>query len=174
MFFKAFFPKPLSWANIAGIAPCAHFSIIGRETNPYILQVKESIFISNQKPQLNNNITSVPLHLFYPWWLFFFSQEKKCCVAVLYAICDVFILLVWLKMTDVQSKRTIKMAKFLTKFLRFDLLLAWNELSIKQDKTHFYIKSNLRQASALNVVLLSCLNFWLKIALNIIHLPRTQ
>ena len=38
----------------------------------------------------------------------FFSQEKKCCVAVLYAICDVFILLVWLKMTDVQSKRTIK------------------------------------------------------------------
>ena len=43
-----------------------HFSIIGRETNPYILQVKESIFISNQKPQLNNNITSVPLHLFYP------------------------------------------------------------------------------------------------------------
>ena len=54
----------------------------------------------------------------------FFSLEKKCCVAVLYAICDVFILLVWLKMTDVQSKRTIKMAKFLTKFLRFDLLLA--------------------------------------------------
>ena len=43
-----------------------HFTIIGRETNPYILQVKESIFISNMKPQLNNNITSVPLHLFHP------------------------------------------------------------------------------------------------------------
>ena len=31
-----------------------------------LLQTKESIFISHQKPQLNNNQTSVPLHLFRP------------------------------------------------------------------------------------------------------------
>jgi hypothetical protein len=43
-----------------------NFSIIGREKNPYLLQVKESIFISTSKPQLNNNIVSVPLHLFSP------------------------------------------------------------------------------------------------------------
>ena len=42
------------------------FTIIGREKNPYALQVKESIFISTSRPALNNNITSVPLHLFTP------------------------------------------------------------------------------------------------------------
>jgi hypothetical protein len=42
------------------------FTIIGREKNPYVLQVKESIFISSEKPSLNNNIVSVPLHLFNP------------------------------------------------------------------------------------------------------------
>ena len=42
------------------------FSIIGREEHPYMLQLKESIFISTLKPRLNNNVTSVPLHLFMP------------------------------------------------------------------------------------------------------------
>ena len=40
------------------------FTIIGREKNSYALQVKESILIRTQKPKLNNNDTSVPLHLF--------------------------------------------------------------------------------------------------------------
>ena len=42
------------------------FTIIGRDENPYILTVKESIFISTSKPQLNNNQMSVPLSLFTP------------------------------------------------------------------------------------------------------------
>ena len=42
------------------------FTIIGHEKNPYALQVKESILIISQKPKLNNNQTSVPLHLFSP------------------------------------------------------------------------------------------------------------
>ena len=42
------------------------FKIIGREKNPYMLRVKESIFISTQKPQLNGNMTSVPMTLFTP------------------------------------------------------------------------------------------------------------
>ena len=42
------------------------FSIIGRDENPYILQVKESILISTSKPKLNNNLVSVPIHLFTP------------------------------------------------------------------------------------------------------------
>ena len=45
---------------------CNDFSIIGRDENPYILQVKESILISTSKPQLNNNLVSVPIHLFTP------------------------------------------------------------------------------------------------------------
>ena len=40
------------------------FTIIGREKNPYTLQQKESIFIINEKPKLNNNKTSVPIYLF--------------------------------------------------------------------------------------------------------------
>ena len=40
------------------------FTIIGREKNPYLLKVKESIFISTQKPVLNGQQTSVPLTLF--------------------------------------------------------------------------------------------------------------
>ena len=43
-----------------------NFNIIERKEQPYVLQIKESIFISQQKPQLNNNTTSVPLHLFRP------------------------------------------------------------------------------------------------------------
>ncbi len=43
-----------------------NFTIIGRETNPYLLQVKESLFITMARPQLNNNITSVPIYLFMP------------------------------------------------------------------------------------------------------------
>ena len=42
------------------------FTIIGRETDRYLLKVKESIFINTMRPVLNNNITSVPLHLFIP------------------------------------------------------------------------------------------------------------
>ncbi len=42
------------------------FSIIGRDENPYILQVKESILISTSRPHLNNNIVSVPIKLFIP------------------------------------------------------------------------------------------------------------
>ena len=42
------------------------FEIIGREKDPYLLLVKESIFISKERPVLNNNKTSVPLHLFIP------------------------------------------------------------------------------------------------------------
>ena len=70
--------KPLSGLQI--FAPMQHvrsgtciarptrddFTIIGREKNPYVLQVKESILISTSKPALNNNNTSVPLHLFAP------------------------------------------------------------------------------------------------------------
>ena len=42
------------------------FEIIGRESDSYLLQVKESIFVSKERPILNNNVTSVPLHLFTP------------------------------------------------------------------------------------------------------------
>ena len=42
------------------------FKIIGRDSNPYVLQVKESIFIKTKRPQLDNNMISVPLHLFMP------------------------------------------------------------------------------------------------------------
>ena len=42
------------------------FSIIGREKDPYLLKVKESIFISTEKPTLNGTTTSVPLTLFAP------------------------------------------------------------------------------------------------------------
>ena len=40
------------------------FTIIGRDSDPYILQVKESIFVGKERPILNNNVTSVPLYLF--------------------------------------------------------------------------------------------------------------
>ena len=40
------------------------FEIIGRDSNNYLLQVKESLFIYKYKPQLNGNIQSVPLYLF--------------------------------------------------------------------------------------------------------------
>lgn len=42
------------------------FAIIGKDENPYILQLKESILISTSRPKLNNNLTSVPIHLFTP------------------------------------------------------------------------------------------------------------
>ena len=41
-----------------------NFEIIGRDSNNYILQVKESLFIYKHKPQLNGNEESVPLYLF--------------------------------------------------------------------------------------------------------------
>ena len=40
------------------------FKIIGQEKNSDLLQLKESILIKTTKPQLNNNTTSIPLHLF--------------------------------------------------------------------------------------------------------------
>ena len=39
------------------------FKIIGREQNPFLLQLKESILINKLKPKLNNNEACVPLHL---------------------------------------------------------------------------------------------------------------
>ena len=39
------------------------FKIITREQNSYTLQVKESVFINHIRPELNNNVVSVPLHL---------------------------------------------------------------------------------------------------------------
>ena len=42
------------------------FKIIGRESNPYLLRIKESIFIYKYRPQLNDNNAVVPLHLFKP------------------------------------------------------------------------------------------------------------
>ena len=40
------------------------FKIIGREDNPYVLRIKESIFIYKLKPELNDNDSAVPLYLF--------------------------------------------------------------------------------------------------------------
>ena len=40
------------------------FEIIGHEKNWYLLQVKESILINKLAPELNDNISSVPLYLF--------------------------------------------------------------------------------------------------------------
>ena len=40
------------------------FKIIGHEKDSYLLQLKESIIISTERPKLNGNVTSVPLHLF--------------------------------------------------------------------------------------------------------------
>ena len=62
------------------VGPCKvkiardNFEIIGHENHPYMLLVKESIFISQQKPLLNKNKTSVPLYLFtwMPWILEWF------------------------------------------------------------------------------------------------------
>ena len=42
------------------------FTIIGREKNNYLLQLKESILITRQRPALNANIASVPLSLMGP------------------------------------------------------------------------------------------------------------
>ena len=42
------------------------FQILGRDENHYMLQVKESILICTSKPQLNNNMVSVPIKLFTP------------------------------------------------------------------------------------------------------------
>ena len=42
------------------------FTVIGREKNPYLLRLKESIFICSEKPKLNGSMTSVPMSLFTP------------------------------------------------------------------------------------------------------------
>ena len=67
--------KPLSGLTIS--APMQHvragchvpvkredFEIIGLEKDSDLLQLKESLLITTLKPRLNNNTTSVPLHLF--------------------------------------------------------------------------------------------------------------
>ena len=41
-----------------------NFSIVGFEKDPYLVQVKESLLIKSSRPQLNGNLTSVPLSLF--------------------------------------------------------------------------------------------------------------
>ena len=40
------------------------FKIIGRDSNPFLLKLKESIFINKLCPELNGTETSVPLYLF--------------------------------------------------------------------------------------------------------------
>ena len=40
------------------------FRIIGRESNPFLLLLKESIFINKLNPEINGTETSVPLYLF--------------------------------------------------------------------------------------------------------------
>ena len=54
-----------SCGQVAGMSR-DDFEIIGRDQNPYILQVKESILISTTRPDLNNNTVSVPIKLFVP------------------------------------------------------------------------------------------------------------
>ena len=41
-----------------------NFSILLKESNPFQLQLKESLLISREKPILNKNIYSFPLELF--------------------------------------------------------------------------------------------------------------
>ena len=41
-----------------------NFSILLKESNPFKLQLKESLLISRDKPILNKNIYSFPLELF--------------------------------------------------------------------------------------------------------------
>ena len=40
------------------------FKIIGRDSNPFLVKLKESIFINKLSPELNGKETSVPLYLF--------------------------------------------------------------------------------------------------------------
>ena len=43
---------------------CEDFSIIGRESNHYLLETKESLFIKRDNPSLNKNRYSQELFLF--------------------------------------------------------------------------------------------------------------
>ena len=71
--------KPLKGQQV--FAPLAHvrskacsetkisrdcFSIIGREKDPYLLKLKESIIIATTRPVINNRVVSVPVDLFMP------------------------------------------------------------------------------------------------------------
>ena len=42
-----------------------NFSILTRENEKFLLELKESLSLMRDKPSLNRNITSVPLHQFY-------------------------------------------------------------------------------------------------------------
>ena len=53
----------MRWVAKARV-PRDEFEIIAHEKNWYLLQVKESILINQLNPELNDNISSVPLYLF--------------------------------------------------------------------------------------------------------------
>ena len=62
---------PMNHVRSKNCCPDTHisrdnFTIIGREKDPYLVQVKESIIISTTRPSLNNNLVSVPMSLFVP------------------------------------------------------------------------------------------------------------
>ena len=56
------------------IAAWEDFSIIGRESNHYLLETKESLFIKRDNPSLNSNKYSQELFLFEP------SQKENFCI----------------------------------------------------------------------------------------------
>ena len=58
------------------------YKIIGREDNPYLLRVKESIFIYKFRPDLNDNNACVPLELFKPWEF----REFQCSVLTFFIV----------------------------------------------------------------------------------------
>ena len=62
---------------------CDNFEVIGREPNPYLLLVKESILISTSKPDFNNNQLVIP-----PFTLLSNSNFLNYCYLVL-GICVV-------------------------------------------------------------------------------------
>ena len=41
-----------------------NFSVLAHENKKYLLEIKESLLIMRDKPSLNRNINSAPLHLF--------------------------------------------------------------------------------------------------------------
>ena len=78
-FFMKLTGKPLKGQQV--FAPMAHvrskacsetkisrdnFSIIGREKDPYLVKLKESIIIATTRPVINNRVVSVPVDLFMP------------------------------------------------------------------------------------------------------------
>ena len=62
--------SPTTGKQVKGKSNCDHtvvwedFSIIGRESNHYLLETKESVFIKRDNPSLNRNKYSQELFLF--------------------------------------------------------------------------------------------------------------